>query len=272
MDKDWLERYLDLLGIKGREPTFETLREVASAHKRVSFANAPSLLRKAATPHGPVPALNNDEVLTAWSTTFAGGVCYELSAMVRDLLQGLNFDAYVVMASIQNPRLHHANIVRLGDQRFLLDLGNGAPLFEPIPIDEGPQEIEFAGLAYRFERLGDEGALTQSRWIDGQWKPFASYEAEPATVEDQLEGFQSHHQLPAKSFVMQNFTLVQTGEDAVLALVNHTFTYYKRSGKVSRDVQGIDAYRGVIRAEFGLAAYPVDEALAAWSKVTGATI
>jgi hypothetical protein len=74
------------------------------------------------------------------------------------------------------------------------------------------------------------------------------------------------------SFVMGNFVLVQMLDGEVKALRDHTFNHYKASGKTSRQVQGIDAYRGVIRDEFGLENYPVEEALAAWSKVTGGTI
>ena len=33
MNNDWLESYLNLLGIKGREPTLETLTELAKAHE-----------------------------------------------------------------------------------------------------------------------------------------------------------------------------------------------------------------------------------------------
>ena len=177
-----------------------------------------------------------------------------------------------MLGEIFEPRAHQANIVTVGGKRYLLDLGNGAPFHEPIPIDEGPYEIDFAGLGYRFDRQGPGGQLVQSRHIDGAWQPFALYEGEAATSVERAEAFQIHHELPARSFVMNTFTLVQVRDHDLLALRDHSFSHYKPGGKITREVHGIDAYRGLIRDEFGLPNYPVDAALAAWTRVTGATI
>jgi N-hydroxyarylamine O-acetyltransferase len=271
MDNAWLDRYLDLLGIKGREPTFATLTELAMAHEQVVFTNAASLIRKAATSEGPVPPLQHDSFLDAWHTEGPAGVCFETTSMAAELLAGMGFDSHVILGAIDGPRAHQANVVTVDGRRFLLDLGNGGPFFVPIPIDEGPVEIDYASLGFRFARQ-DDGQLVQYRRIDDAWQPFAWYEDDAADDDQRAEAFQHHHRLPAMSFVMGNFVLVQMGDGELKALRDHTFSHYKRSGKVSREVQGIDAYRGVIRDEFGLPNYPVDAALEAWSKVTGGTI
>ena len=112
----------------------------------------------------------------------------------------------------------------------------------------------------------------QSRRIEGEWRPFAFYESEAATPTQRAEAFQLHHTLPPQSFVMRSFTLVQIRPGEVLALRDHTFTHYKASGKTSRQVEGIDAYRGVIRDEFGLANVPCRRGAGGVGRVTGATI
>jgi arylamine N-acetyltransferase len=272
MTNGWLERYLTLLDIKGRTPTLATLTELASAHRRIVFSNAASLQRKAATPDGPVPGMDSDSTLNAWQSEASGGVCYEVATMLEGLLGGLGFESYNVLGEIFEPRAHQANIVTVAGKRYLLDLGNGAPFYEPIPIDDGPYEIDFAGLGYRFDRQGPDGQLVQSRHIDGAWQPFALYEGEAATPTVRAEAFQLHHELPARSFVMASFTLVQVRDNDLLALRDHTFNHYKPGGRTTRELHGVDAYRGLIRDEFGLPNYPVDEALAAWTQVTGATI
>jgi arylamine N-acetyltransferase len=272
MTNDWLETYLSLLGVNGRTPTLETLTELARAHKRVVFSNAASLQRKAATPTGAVPDMDNSTTLEAWQSEGSGGVCYEVATMLEGLLDGLGFESYNVLGEIFEPRAHQANIVTVEGKRYLLDLGNGAPFIEPIPIDDGPYEIDFAGLGYRFDRQGSDGRLVQSRHIDGAWQPFALYEGEAAKPTERAEAFQLHHELPARSFVMASFTLVQVRDGDLLAVRDHTFNHYKPSGRTTREVHGVDAYRGLIRDEFNLPDYPVDEALAAWAGVTGATI
>src|SRR5262245_29351988 len=96
----WLDAYLTLLGIEGRTPDLATLTEVAKAHEQVAFANAASLIRKAATPEGPVPALELGDFLDAWQAQGPGGVCYETTAMAHELLTGLGFDAHVILGAI----------------------------------------------------------------------------------------------------------------------------------------------------------------------------
>src|SRR6478672_4399420 len=261
MKYEWIERYLRLLGVKGREPTFETLTELAKAHERVAFTNAASLIRKAATPQGPVPAMDTGEFLDAWYAECPGGVCYETTSMAADLLRGMGFDSHVVLGAIDGPRAHQANVVKVDGRRFLLDLGNGGPFFLPIPIDEWPVEIDYGVLGYRFARQAG-GQLVQYRRMEGGWQGFAFYEDDVAQPDQLAEAYQHHHRLPAKSFVMGNFVLVQMGGGELKALRDHTFSHYRASGKVSREVHGTDAYRGVIRDEFGLENYPVDAALA----------
>lgn len=272
MNDDWIENYLGMLGIERGLPTFATLQELAGAHRQILFANGRSLIRKAGTPEGDVREFQVDDLLGSWRAQGTGdGVCYEVATMVEALLTGLGFENHVILGNVVGPRSHSANVVSLDGREFMLDLGNGAPLFEPIPMDEAC-EIEFAGLGYRFDRQGPQQQLVQSRFIEGEWRPFVRYDSGPATAEERVDAFQMHHVLPAISFVMSTFTLVQTRPGEVLALRDHTFTHYRSSGKTSREVSGMDAYRGLVRDGFGLANYPIDDALRAWSQVTGATI
>jgi arylamine N-acetyltransferase len=267
----WAEAYLNLLGVKGREPAWETLVELSQAHERVVFTNAASLIRRAATPHGDVPAMDLDAMLADWQAQGPGGVCYETASMASRLLQGMGFDSQDVLSDIVIPGEHQANMVTLAGRRFLLDFGNGGPFFAPIPMDEGPVEIDHGRLGYRFAREAG-GRLVQYQRSAGGWQPFATYVEAVPSADDLAETYQLHHRLPARSFVMGNFTLVQMRDGETLALRDHTFSHYKHSGKTLRRIEDIDAYRGLIRDEFGLPGFPVEEALAAWSKVTGATV
>lgn len=259
---DWAGRYLALLGLKSSKPSLHNLKSIAAAHSGVVFANATSLMRRQATPEGAVPALATGAMLDTWEQTSVGGVCFEVATMSSGLLTRLGFDAHVVIGEIAF-RGHQAVIVNIEGRRYLLDLGNGAPLFEPIPLDDGPYEVSCAGLNYRFSRLPDGSQHLQERWINGAWQAFARYDLEPALVDERASSYQRHLLLPAQSFVMANFVVVQCHDDQVLQLGGHTFTVHRSSGKTSREVHGVAEYRALIRDSFDLPDFPVDEALEA---------
>src|SRR4029079_15935390 len=127
----------------------------------VTFENVTSLLRRAATPDGPVPSLDPEALLANWEAERGGGVCYEISAMFHRLIRALGYDAALVLAQISIPDGHQALQVRLGVPRSLVEVGPGSPIFRPIPLI-GTTEFQHAGLSYHF-RADEPGHWLQER-------------------------------------------------------------------------------------------------------------
>jgi N-hydroxyarylamine O-acetyltransferase len=136
----WVDRYLAVLGVERAEPSLDALTAITRAHLReIHFENLTSLLRSAAHPGAPVPPLDPEELLANWEHRRGGGVCYEVASMVNRLLRGLGYQAFIAPGQILSPGGHLAVVVEVDGGRYLVDLGNGAPLFEPIPLD---REVE----------------------------------------------------------------------------------------------------------------------------------
>src|SRR3954447_25066435 len=131
----WADRYLALLGLQAGPPTLNNLGAIAATHRGVVFHNASSLMRKQATPEGPVPAVDTEAFLETWERTGPGGVCFEVATMASEPLSTLGYDVCVVIGEIAF-RGHQAIIVSIDGGRYLLDLSNGAPLFEPIALNQ----------------------------------------------------------------------------------------------------------------------------------------
>ena len=100
----WAERYLTLLGVDVPAPTLDGLRAIASVHpRRVPFENISAILRRRDRGSGPVPPLDLDALLDAWCARRAGGVCFEVTAMVDRLLSELGYRTHPVLAQITFP-------------------------------------------------------------------------------------------------------------------------------------------------------------------------
>jgi arylamine N-acetyltransferase len=253
---DWARRYLELLGVEAAPPRLEQLERLTAAHiRRVPFENISSILRRQARANGPVQPLDLEDVLLAWCERRAGGVCFEVAAMVDRLLSELGYQTHPVLAQISFPGSHQANLVELAGHRYLVDVGNGAPFLEPIPLD-GLVEVRHAGLAYRFRPSGND--WFQDRWISGKWEPFCAYPLAPPDPEARETAYQRHHTL-GQSWVVDALVLTTGSEDEVWSLRDDELRHFTVDGKTQQTL-GESDYADLAGQLFGLPGLPIEEA------------
>lgn len=258
----WVRRYLTLLGVNGGPPCLDSLAEVTRAHVlTVPFENVTALLRRRAYPTGPVPAPDPDVLLDTWERRAGGGVCFEIAMMVNRLLTGLGYRTQLLLGQISVPNGHQAVLVEVGGRRYLIDLGNGAPLFEPIPLDTLPYEIHRYGLSFRYRVAEGTDEIIQDRVIDGAWKGYCRFSLQSAVDADREGGYQHHH-TPNASWVTGSLTMVRSTFDSVYALKDATLTRYTADGKTIETLDGEADYLQVAREVYGLPGLRISEALA----------
>lgn len=259
----WLERYLALLGVERERPSRAALTRLVQAQGKCNvFENVTAILRRARSGVGPVPPLDLDALLSARVEGRGGGVCFELAPLFRHLLAALGYRVQPILAQISFPGSHHATIVDLTDldgTRYLVDIGGGAPLWQPFVIGE-TVELRHAGLGYRL-RPGEPGVYVQERLIDDEWQQFCSYDLRPADAATREAAYQ-RHQLAGETWVVGNLTLVRCTPEAVHRLRDDELVTYTAAGKrIERLSTGAD-YRRVATHVFGLPGLPIEEALA----------
>jgi arylamine N-acetyltransferase len=267
----WTERYLALLGLGASAPSRANLDAIVRAHRSITFECVSSIIRRHDAGTGPVPALDLDDVLDSWVARASGGVCFEFGSMLGRLLDDLGYTSYPVLAQISFPGSHSALMAELDGRQLLVDVGNGQPNLEAIPVDE-PFEIDRAGLGYRFRRDPVSGKLVQDRRVHGEFQPFVTYDLTAATPDEMEASFQRHHAIPPQTFVNQNFRLVRIAEDEVLQLRDAELTTFRAGGKVVEEVRDRERYRELVAGPFRLPGMDVDRGLDAWAAVTGSPV
>jgi N-hydroxyarylamine O-acetyltransferase len=185
--------------------------------------------------------------------------------MFGTLLSALGFKVHPVLATISFVGSHQGLVAEIDNTRYLVDSGNGAPFFEPIPLDE-PVELSQVGLTYRFRPAEDKShALVQDRLIEGAWQPFCTYDLAPATDTDRHTAYQRHH-LRGHSWVVDNLTLVRCTDTDVWSLRDNRLTHFNADGKAVREIGSDAEYRAIAGELFGLPNAPIDDARRALSK------
>jgi arylamine N-acetyltransferase len=259
---EWTARYLKLVGLEPASPSLDWLRRFGEAHLRaVPFTNVTSVLRRHASTGETVPPLDVDALLDVWEQRTGGGVCFETAGMVFRLLRELGYDVHQVLGEITFPGSHQAVAARLREGPFLVDLGCGAPLPEPIPLLRD-SEYHAAGLGYRFRP--DLGTMTcvQDRLIDGAWTAHCRYDLRPASEEACDAAYQRHH-IPGETWVLGTFTLVRYLGSEVIALREGRVTHYAADSKHSIELATHGEYERYFREDLGWPELPIAEALVA---------
>jgi N-hydroxyarylamine O-acetyltransferase len=272
VDPEWTRRYLALLGVEHPAPSLEALTLLTSAHvERVLFSSVTSLFRRRDHPTGPVPPLDPMALLDTWERGTGGGVCFEAAEMMSRLLRSLGYQARITLATVGESWAggHQGVLVELDGRRYLVDVGNGAPYSEAIPLD-GPVEIHHVGLGYRFRPGENADHWIQDRCIDGTWTHFGTYDLQPATAGAREAGYQRHH-TPGESWVVGSVLVVRCASDAVTVLRDNTMTRYTDAGKQTETIEDASAYRRIATEHFNAPNLPLDEARAALASIKAAT-
>lgn len=114
-----------------------------------------------------------------------GGYCLEHVALFVALLRALGWDAHQSLASMHEleqegaPPTHATAIVRLGDDRWMADVGFGGGPLVPLPLRDGVTVGGPGTWAHRLVRVADR--WQQQTWRKGRWTPTHATTAEPAT-------------------------------------------------------------------------------------------
>jgi arylamine N-acetyltransferase len=240
--REWVDRYLALLGVGHPKPSLDALTSLIRAQFRaVPFENVTSLLRRIAHPDAPVPPVDPESLLASWEAGRGGGVCYEISTMFDRLLQALGYEARQVLAQISFPDGHQAIIVTLAGARYLVDVGTGSPIFRPITL-EGTVELHHAGLSYRFGPADEPGYWQQDRLIEGEWTRFTLYDLGEPTEERRIAAYQRHHTF-GESWVVDSLRMVRCEDAAVYSVTGNELTSFTPHGKRTDRLTDLAAYQ-----------------------------
>ena len=268
---DWVRRYLRLLGVEREAPGPAALARLTRAHLlAVPFGNVTALLRYGQPHLGAPPLPDLDALLRAWEEGRGTGACFEVVPAFSRLLAALGYEATAVpglTGSFMGG--HQAIVVALGDERYLVDVAIGLPLFEPIPLDR-VVEVRRAGLAHRFRPGEKQGELLQERWHNGAWTHVCRYELRGLGAAEREAAYQRLH-TPIAGSVIGVLRLVRCTETAVYSLRDAVLTRFTERGKRAERLEGPADYERAMTEVFDLPRLPILDALAVLEPQDGAS-
>lgn len=265
--------YLDRLGVDHPgEPSIDALRALHRAHvERVPYEVLDIQLGRPTTVE---PLDSVDRVLRG-----RGGYCVQLNGAFSTLLAALGYDVTWHRAGVQagtsppvsasDPSPHLALTVRLDGEAWLVDIGLGDGLHDPLPLLTGahrhgpmgfrlaPSTVDPGG--WRFDHdprgsiTGMDFTMSTATTADfAQWHPYLSTSPE--------------------SRLVRALAVMRRDATGVDALTGCMLRRTDADGRTVRELATSDEWYGALAEVFGLRLTEIgaDERAALWAKVRGA--
>jgi arylamine N-acetyltransferase len=174
-------RYLSILGVAPESPSLDHLRRLVGAQIiRVPFENISKLYLRKTRNASYIPSL--EEHLDGIEKHSFGGTCYANNPYFADLLRHLGYDVTMCGADMSKPDVHVVSIVRLEGREYLVDVGYGAPFYEPMARDlDHELEIVFGRNRYVLHPQDEQRRSRMEHILDGEL--IHGYEVNPVPRE-----------------------------------------------------------------------------------------
>jgi len=221
------ERYLSILGVEPEPPSLDHLRRLVRAQLiRVPFENISKLYLKKTQGASFIPTL--EEHLDGIERFGFGGTCYANNPYFAKLLRHCGYNVDLCGADMTRPDVHLVSVVRLEGREYLVDVGYGAPFFEPMPRDfEGKHEIVFGNNRYVLHPQDGQGRSRLDQVRDGELVHGYVAKTRPRDIDHFAEVIRDSYSdaatfmnvvvverfFPDRSVRIHNFTLTESTPD-----------------------------------------------------------
>ncbi|HUO59343.1 MAG TPA: arylamine N-acetyltransferase [Candidatus Acidoferrales bacterium] len=184
LEPEHVALYLSLLGMERDAPTLGFLSEVVSAHlQRVPFENISKLWRLER--EGLVGIPSPEQFLTGIERFHFGGTCYSNNYYLNELLRALGFSVRLCGADMSMADVHMVSIVSIEGAGYLVDVGYGAPFYDPIPLAQGRSwGVRLGRWSLEVSSSCSFGAWRVQQFWDGVYQHGYTAKSQPKTLED----------------------------------------------------------------------------------------
>lgn len=259
MDRNLQDRYLTCLQIERKVPTLEYLRTLTRLHLHCfPFENISKIhyymhLGKAGLQWLP----STETFLNRFEEKGLGGNCYILNAHFGSLLRSLGYQVDFVRATGGN--IHLANKVTVEGKSYYVDVGYGAPLFEPLSLEEQP----------RFSRCGEEVEIVKletkrfmiDRRTNGQSFVTKYIEWSPVNLESFEEVITHSLRDEDENPFMRRIVVTKFKQDAAFSVINQKLLVKTDNGTEVHEYTHKQEWMDMMGITFGFAEDMLDQAL-----------
>ncbi len=256
-----LEAYLDRIDYHGSlEPTLATLTALHRAHLlTIPYENLDIHL-------GGTLSVEVDKTFAKIVTRRRGGWCYEMNGLFGWALRELGFDVTLLSSDVRSEFVgdgssgdHLVLLVRLDGQPYLVDVGFGNGILEPIPLEVGAYTQGF--LTYHLLNEGERWHFKNHQYGG----PGFTFMLQAHVMSDFSKRCHELQTQPESGFV-QNTVCLHFTPQGYVALRGAVLTTVTAQGVSEQIVDNSATYEQVLNNHFDLHFSP-EQIATLWEKV-----
>ncbi|MEZ9082884.1 arylamine N-acetyltransferase family protein [Vibrio harveyi] len=254
MNQTDLQAYLKKVGIsQSLNINTDTLLLLHNAqHRRLPFENFDIAL-------GRGISVAEQDIINKLIYRERGGYCYELNALLFNVLKTIGFDARpllgrVHLSGIPSGRTHQFTLVTMGEDKWIVDVGFGSNTpREPLPFVLN-QDIHTDLQTFRFIEHELVGYMLQVQSYDDpeQWIDLYSLDFEHVFDGDIVCGNHYTSTSPNSHFTSSRVAALAT-DSGIITLFNHSLKYRANGEVVEIELEAGETYLSALKTHFGIA-------------------
>ena len=198
-----------------------------------------------------------------------GGPCHVQAAGFHRLVSSLGYDAWFCGATIGHPDDHLVVGVRIANETFVCDVGNGQPYLAAFPTRI---EHEVQHLGWRIQTRPTSGGLELWRTSPDvpDWRRVYAVDPTPRAWTDFANTIERHHREPGFGPFLTGLRAVRISATRMTTVRDAVCTDYRVGAWSRRDLDE-DALVRALRYDLSLDALPVDDAIRSWATARART-
>ncbi len=185
-----------------------------------------------------------------------GGFCYESNALFSYLLNALGFNVSILAAkmtvrNINSPGYSHMALKVKLDQDYLVDVGNGQSVRDPMPIP-GDVISRAEGIRYKVGEYSDNEYALFYRTEETDWLPRFVFSTDARRLEEFAIMCHYHQTSPDSVFTKQRLVTLAT-PDGRLTLTDDCLTVTENDNEITEPVESKAQMEELLQKHFKLA-------------------
>ena len=184
-----------------------------------------------------------------------GGFCYECNALFYELLRGLGFEVSIMAARMAihetvSPGYSHMPLRVKLDQDYLVDVGNGQSVRDPMPIP-GDVISRAEGIRYKVGRYNDNEFALYYRTENSDWAARFVFSTAPRGL-DEFKVMCYYHQTSQESiFTKQRLCTLPT-DNGRITLTDKNLLITEDGTETNKAVESKDELEGLLQKYFNI--------------------
>ena len=184
-----------------------------------------------------------------------GGFCYELNGLFHWLLKALGFQNKLISAIVRASETswakedsHATQIVTLGNESYLVDVGFGDSARIPLPLSGEPRE-DVSGI-HRIYQISEEQYDLETQSENGQWKTLFRFNTDEKALADFQAGCDFNQHSPDSHFTQKDLVTIAT-KDGRTTLSGDELTITSQNEK-QKSIVTPDSRATILEKHFGI--------------------